>query len=464
MLRALNLLGQCKYEYLRFDTFPSNVDEQENIFQPQTSSKIKSSIDFSSFSNSSSLLEEFSDSSSSSSNSKSIKSYDFKRNNIENFINISPYFRKINDNMKTRNQIQNERKTLNKDEEINLINHSPKIPTSIIVNDKLELKKEKKKRKVEKEVCNENQNKLPTLENLSKSKKRKRKEVEVLIEIPIKRKIKTNIKDNIEKTFKNDEDEEKVKKKVKRKKKKEVKINLIEDYDLLNSKKKEEKEIIGKSEKGIIENIGKIHLIQEKLRFDPWKLLIATCLLNKTSGRAALPILEILLKKYPTPKDLSEASITDLSNLLYPLGLFNQRSSTLIKFSSQYLNYNWPLYNPFYNNSNSNSNSINQPLLTRNIKRINNDKPIPENLDVKIFYGSGIYASDSFRIFSNLNLGKGAPENEIKWLKKGERSKKRMKNDWNGSIDELGEYMSDEDELQQLQQEEEEWRKVIPLG
>lgn len=44
----------------------------------------------------------------------------------------------------------------------------------------------------------------------------------------------------------------------------------------------------------------------DKLRHDPWRLLVMTTLLNKTAGRAVRPIFEILIKRYSTPQALSQ--------------------------------------------------------------------------------------------------------------------------------------------------------------
>ena len=44
------------------------------------------------------------------------------------------------------------------------------------------------------------------------------------------------------------------------------------------------------------------NLIQESLFHDPWKLLIATIFLNRTSGGKAIPIMWDFLKRYPDPE------------------------------------------------------------------------------------------------------------------------------------------------------------------
>jgi hypothetical protein len=52
-------------------------------------------------------------------------------------------------------------------------------------------------------------------------------------------------------------------------------------------------------------------LLQELMQPDPWKLIIAVCLLNQTSGRAVRPILWQLLDRYPTPSALADGAPID---------------------------------------------------------------------------------------------------------------------------------------------------------
>uniref|UniRef100_A0A8B9G5T1 Methyl-CpG-binding domain protein 4 n=1 Tax=Amazona collaria TaxID=241587 RepID=A0A8B9G5T1_9PSIT len=75
------------------------------------------------------------------------------------------------------------------------------------------------------------------------------------------------------------------------------------------------------------------NLIQETLFHDPWKLLIATIFLNKTSGKMAIPVLWEFLKKYPSPEITRTADWKEMSELLRPLGLYELRAKTIIKFS-----------------------------------------------------------------------------------------------------------------------------------
>ncbi|XP_074909650.1 methyl-CpG-binding domain protein 4 [Buteo buteo] len=83
------------------------------------------------------------------------------------------------------------------------------------------------------------------------------------------------------------------------------------------------------------------NLVQETLFHDPWKLLIGTIFLNKTSGKMAIPVLWEFLKKYPSPEITRTADWKEMSELLKPLGLYELRAKTIIKFSDEYLSKRW---------------------------------------------------------------------------------------------------------------------------
>ncbi|XP_008115200.2 methyl-CpG-binding domain protein 4 isoform X1 [Anolis carolinensis] len=89
------------------------------------------------------------------------------------------------------------------------------------------------------------------------------------------------------------------------------------------------------------------NLVQETLFHDPWKLLIATIFLNKTSasyfslGKMAIPVLWEFFKKYPSPSVARTADWKGMSELLKPLGLYELRAKTIIRFSDEFLVKQW---------------------------------------------------------------------------------------------------------------------------
>eukprot|EP01112_Ceratiomyxa_fruticulosa_P017955 TRINITY_DN567_c0_g1_i1.p1 TRINITY_DN567_c0_g1~~TRINITY_DN567_c0_g1_i1.p1 ORF type:complete len:410 (-),score=103.36 TRINITY_DN567_c0_g1_i1:97-1257(-) len=85
------------------------------------------------------------------------------------------------------------------------------------------------------------------------------------------------------------------------------------------------------------------NLIQECLYSDPWKVLIACLLLNRTSGSQARPALLYLLGKFPTPYDMINANDVDIAEIVRPLGLWKKRTATLKRFSQEYISLEWTL-------------------------------------------------------------------------------------------------------------------------
>ncbi|XP_060691776.1 methyl-CpG-binding domain protein 4 isoform X2 [Hemiscyllium ocellatum] len=82
-------------------------------------------------------------------------------------------------------------------------------------------------------------------------------------------------------------------------------------------------------------------LVQETLFHDPWKLLIATILLNKTSGKKAIPVLWDFLERYPSAEVARVADWKEVAALLKPLGLYELRAKAITKFSDEYLTKQW---------------------------------------------------------------------------------------------------------------------------
>ncbi|KAF7347722.1 Methyl--binding domain-containing protein 4 [Mycena venus] len=64
-------------------------------------------------------------------------------------------------------------------------------------------------------------------------------------------------------------------------------------------------------------------LIQESVANDPWKLLVAVTLLNKTAGKLAIPVFWSIMSAWPTAWALSQAPESELVTLIRPLGTQN---------------------------------------------------------------------------------------------------------------------------------------------
>lgn len=83
------------------------------------------------------------------------------------------------------------------------------------------------------------------------------------------------------------------------------------------------------------------NLVQETLFHHPWKLLVATIFLNKTTGKMAIPVLWQFFERYPSAEVTREADWKSMSELMKPLGLYELRAKTLVRFSDEYLTKQW---------------------------------------------------------------------------------------------------------------------------
>lgn len=68
---------------------------------------------------------------------------------------------------------------------------------------------------------------------------------------------------------------------------------------------------------------------------EPYEVLIAEVLLQKTSADKVAPIYHELLSTYSTPAALAEADPDDVADIIYSLGFQNQRSRALVSIGNQ---------------------------------------------------------------------------------------------------------------------------------
>lgn len=83
--------------------------------------------------------------------------------------------------------------------------------------------------------------------------------------------------------------------------------------------------------------VRNFRLLQDIYKNDPWKMLVCCIMLNLTTRKQVDKIRHKLFKKYPNPRDLANAAVSELSKMLTPLGMQNKRAATLIRFSLEYL-------------------------------------------------------------------------------------------------------------------------------
>ena len=79
-----------------------------------------------------------------------------------------------------------------------------------------------------------------------------------------------------------------------------------------------------------------IGMLQEEMWPDTWKILVVCILHNQTSRKQVDKVYEALFAKYPDANAMAAADPVILAEMLRPLGLYNRRSRSLIRFSKEF--------------------------------------------------------------------------------------------------------------------------------
>jgi methyl-CpG-binding domain protein 4 len=78
-------------------------------------------------------------------------------------------------------------------------------------------------------------------------------------------------------------------------------------------------------------------LFQEVLREEPFWMLVACILINRTHWRQVEPVLQKLRARCKGPKTFLSMPIGELIEILRPLGFYNRRASVLRRFALDWL-------------------------------------------------------------------------------------------------------------------------------
>ena len=129
-------------------------------------------------------------------------------------------------------------------------------------------------------------------------------------------------------------------------------------------------------------------LLQEELNADAWKIFVCCIFCNLTKRVQAEPYFWKVLKKWPSPADMSQVDLEELKEIIKPLGLSQKRAVALQRMSYEFIHKDW--------------------------------KNDPTKL-----YGIGKYASDAYRIFvldewKDVQPKDGALVNYVNWRRDNE--------------------------------------------
>lgn len=74
-------------------------------------------------------------------------------------------------------------------------------------------------------------------------------------------------------------------------------------------------------------------LFQEDLKSDPFWMLVACILINRTHWRQVKPVLERLRERCPQPQRFLVCPVEEMIEIVRPLGFYNRRTSLLRRFA-----------------------------------------------------------------------------------------------------------------------------------
>eukprot|EP00803_Ostreobium_quekettii_P005760 evm.model.scf_1562.5 EVM.evm.TU.scf_1562.5 scf_1562:30486-34605(+) len=83
------------------------------------------------------------------------------------------------------------------------------------------------------------------------------------------------------------------------------------------------------------------NLLEEELYDDPWKVLVACILLNRTTIGQVRRVVWDLFRICPEARHAAAVDVSTLEQLLRPLGLFRKRAADIKRFSQEYIEKEW---------------------------------------------------------------------------------------------------------------------------
>lgn len=82
-------------------------------------------------------------------------------------------------------------------------------------------------------------------------------------------------------------------------------------------------------------------LIQHDHDRDPWRVLVCCILLNRTGGKQVRGVLDRFFGSWPDARSLAGADPAEVRETIRPLGFYNRRSESVVRFSREYLERGW---------------------------------------------------------------------------------------------------------------------------
>ncbi len=84
-------------------------------------------------------------------------------------------------------------------------------------------------------------------------------------------------------------------------------------------------------------NVSPFGLLEELFRKDPWRLLLSTIMLNRTTRCQVDVVLYEFLCKWPDAASTSVANEEEIATVIRPMGMTFRRARAIIRFSKEWL-------------------------------------------------------------------------------------------------------------------------------
>jgi len=107
-----------------------------------------------------------------------------------------------------------------------------------------------------------------------------------------------------------------------------------------------------------------------------WQHMVAVIMLNQTGRKAVKYVLPIFLQKWPHPMNFLHATVDEIKEVIWPLGMYNVRFQRLKRMTTDF--FTW------------------------------------DGNDATMLYGIGKYGSDSYEIFFKQNYTVKPTDKELK--------------------------------------------------
>ncbi len=114
----------------------------------------------------------------------------------------------------------------------------------------------------------------------------------------------------------------------------------------------------------------------KNIRHRKWQHMVAVIMLNQTGRKAVKYVLPLFLDRWPTPNKFLLASIDDVKEVIWPLGMYNIRFQRLKRMTADFLTW--------------------------------------DGNDATMLYGIGKYGSDPYEIFFKQNYTVQPTDKELK--------------------------------------------------